>query len=169
MTRRLRPSKVSEAVSYSSPIEVTLETLWRKTCAEVYGGFQPSLTLKHKKQLNDFAKRCPEGEAGSIVEYLVRNWIAFAKTAETKAGLYRVPSEPSIDFLLRNIGIAVNMYLTTAGEHEAKKPDADEVQTPCGIQHQQPPVVSLEPVQLIAQDDKKPTSLSELDEIWNSD
>lgn len=129
--------------------------VWLRVRAEVFGGFQSQLTKKQYGQLRYIIDRSPPGKAPEIVEYVVRNWIEFVKDVETKAGAFGTPSEPSLDFLLKHIEIAANLWLST------QKPAVKEQ-----------PVVSHAPiVQSIAQDDddKPIESLEELLALINGD
>src|SRR5262245_21578217 len=86
-----------------------LEFVWKKTFAEVYGVGFVRLTTKHLGQLKLFMQHCPEGTAATVLEHVLRNWTEFVKDAQTKAGLFSLPSHPNIDFLLKHAWIAVHL------------------------------------------------------------
>lgn len=88
-----------------------LESTWKAIVAEVYGGFVPAFTTKQRGQMKHFLKACPPGKAVAVLEHCLRGWLGFAKTAETVAGVKGVPARPSVDFLLKHVGVAVNAYL----------------------------------------------------------
>lgn len=137
-----------------------LSYVWLETLAEVRGGFIAPLTAKAYGQFKHVITRTPKGKAGEVVQYVLRNWIEFVKEVEAKAGAKSTPSEPNLDFLLKHIEIAANLYIA------ANKP----------VKHEavQPAKSMPAPVQLISLDDpkpedKKPASLDELNALLDSD
>lgn len=136
-----------------------LERVWQKSVSETFDKYVAPLTLKQLGQLRNFAKKCPSGlEPSKILRHAVENWIGFVKAVEVEAGIKKTPAEPSIDFLLKHAGIAVNLALDSKSSPTAKQ-EAPAMEKPHG-----------KPVQLISQPgDEKPKTLDELMAILNAD
>lgn len=90
--------------------------------------FLTRLTGKQLGQLGQFAKKCPSGMAGRVLDYCVRNWAEFTATAQNLEGAFKPPMLPTVDFLLRFARSAVQCYRDSAGvttvEAAKKKPSA---------------------------------------------
>jgi len=67
-------------------------------------------------QLKQFAKLCPPGKAEVVLEHVLRHWLIFIESAEANAGVYKPPATPDVGFLLKQAGIALDLWQ----KHEGK-------------------------------------------------
>lgn len=88
--------------------------------AEYPDFFLPSPTQKQLGQFNLFAKRCPPGKAGRIIDHCVRDWDGFLSKAINEEGAIKPPDVPNIKTLLLFVQSAVNLYLEHAAEASEK-------------------------------------------------
>ncbi len=90
----------------------SLEPVWRDAYALAFACFVPSLTVKERAQLKHFAKQCP-GNAPpvAVLRFVVAHWAVFVGAAAADAGAYSLPGKPSVGFLAKHLGVAVNLWL----------------------------------------------------------
>jgi hypothetical protein len=129
-----------------------LEFIWKKRVAEITKAPVVFKKLDFHK-LTQFIKQCPPGRAGAILTVVLDDWIMFVKKCESLAGEKNTPLIPRVDFLLRNVQVAV--ILATPKEHPPMK-------------HEAPiSVPSAEPVQVTSQPpEPKPEIVTSLKDIW---
>ena len=89
-----------------------LEELWRSRVAETYGGFVPNWTAKERGQMSNFRKICPPGAAPAVLEACLNDWALFATMAKANAGAWDLPARPTVGFLFKFVGVAVNLWLS---------------------------------------------------------
>ncbi|MEJ6846772.1 hypothetical protein V3589_11205 [Sinorhizobium fredii] len=97
-----------------------LVALWKTEVAAETAAFVPTPTCKQVHQLKQIAQKCPKGRAKEVLTYAVRHWIEFVKTVETEAGVTKTPAGPQIGFLLKHVGVAINLALESAAASEQK-------------------------------------------------
>lgn len=81
-------------------------------------GRHVSLTLANRRQLQQFADRCPEGTAIAVMTEAVSVWGRFTSTAKSEAGAFNVPEMPQVEFLLKFADVAVNRWQRNREEEE---------------------------------------------------
>lgn len=115
----------------------SLAAAWRAAVIEHYDCYVAPLTHLQMGQLKHFRNACPPGAgtAELVISCVVGSWGDFAAIAATDVDLASEPPRPSIGFLLKCVGTAVNFWL-----HEQKKADDEAAKA------KKPPV----PVQSIA-------------------
>ena len=132
---------------------------WVKLVSEETGDYVPPLSAKQCGQLKLFKGNCPEGQAEAILRHVIRHWTEFIKKVEAEFGVKALPAKPNIDFLLKYVGPAVNLFLAQ------QKPQAEQEAESEGKSF-------AKPVQLIANpktEDQKPQSFEELMAIIGKD
>lgn len=82
--------------------------------------FLGSFSIKQHGQFGMLLKKCPEGKAGEVLDYCVRNWSSFVERAVEDQGAIKPPNLPDISTLLRFVQSAVNSYLEGTKEQAAK-------------------------------------------------
>jgi hypothetical protein len=87
-----------------------LEEIWQSGVAESYGGFVPSWTSKERGQMGHFRKVCPPDAAVPVLEACLGDWALFAAMAKSDAGAWNLPSRPTVGFLVKYAGVAVNLW-----------------------------------------------------------
>jgi hypothetical protein len=102
-------TKSMQKLHGTGPVE-NLITVWKVMLPGYIGEF----TLKQKGMLGKFNKQCPSGKAELVLKAVLKDWVGFAKTVETDAGLFKVPVKPKIEFLLQHASAAVSFAKTTA-------------------------------------------------------
>lgn len=103
-----------------------LQHTWRTVVSEVYGSYVPPFTMKQVGQLKHFLKACPEGKATAVMETAVRDWAGFVGHVKSQAGINQVPAAPSVDFLVKHVGHAVDFSTPKQAQPEAVKPKATQ-------------------------------------------
>lgn len=88
--------------------ESSIEDTWKSEVGARYDR-HVSLTVAHRKQLKQFAERCPHGSAREVLIEAVASWSTFTFRAKTEAGAFNVPEVPQVEFLLRFTDVAVSM------------------------------------------------------------
>lgn len=117
------PSKPAAAKPKGKVTTHDLDKAWRESVSQAISGYVPPLTQKQIGMLKHFANACPPGTAEAVLRHVVDNWMDFAVKVQVAAGFKTVPTAPSIDFLLKHVGVGVNLYLeihTTQPQQEAK-------------------------------------------------
>jgi hypothetical protein len=89
----------------------SLEVRWKSLVAEVTGDFVPTFSAKQRGQIKTFAGKCPAGAGVQVLEHTLRHWVPFTSAAEDEAGAYKTPLKPDVGFLLRYVGVAINLWL----------------------------------------------------------
>lgn len=92
-----------------------LKPVWLQAMDAAYSGEWHDLSAREKKGLREIAERC----AGNglryyeqeVVRYVIKNWSQFIARAKSAEGAYSIPDKPTVDFLLKFIRVAVNLYL----------------------------------------------------------
>ena len=107
-----------------------LEELWRSRVAETYGGFVPNWTAKERGQMSNFRKICPPGAAPAVLEACLNDWALFATMAKANAGAWDLPARPTVSFLLKFVGVAVNLWLSKTKPKAQPKPKASPPPNP---------------------------------------
>ena len=107
-----------------------LEKVWQEIVAEVYGDFVPSWTAKERGQMRRFREACPPCAAAPVLEACVRNWPVFGAMAKSDAGAWDLPARPTVGFILKFVGVAVNFWQTKTKPKipPSPKPDAPKPQ-----------------------------------------
>jgi len=111
--------------------------------------FMPSLTHKQLGQLKLFAQSCPQGTAGKVLDWCVRNWSIFTSQAEAKQGAFKSPERPTVGYLLQYLQTAVNAH-----KDSTQAPQVTKVKVPAPIPHPTPPVIVDAPKPSLDPDDK---------------
>lgn len=108
-----------------------VHVVWTKAFSEVTGwGFVPKLTIKHQKMLKTAANNLPEGKAGEVVYFAVKNWELFSNFAAKCTGLYSVPEAPTVEFFAKHAVIAANMWLANENGKSAAASPSPAVELP---------------------------------------
>ena len=125
----------------SAPDSPSLEWVWRQACLDAYGGFVAPVTIKERAQLKHFVKSCPEGGGVAVLRHVVAEWATFVHFAQAEAGAYSLPGKPSVGFVVKYLGAAVNLWLEAGKAAAAIAPAA----TPTTAQAAPPPVPAAAP------------------------
>ena len=94
-----------------------LKPVWEKAMSEAFPGEWHELSAWVKKQLNDFVLLCTAGylvnHAEMLLAHTIKNWQRFTMNAKKDYGAFgSIPSRPTMAFLLKYPGAAVNLYLS---------------------------------------------------------
>jgi hypothetical protein len=73
--------------------------------------FVAPFTMQEKGQVVRLAKVWGN-DSGPVLEYVLSNWIRFAKTVKSQTGLKSFPETPSIGFLVKYSGEAKSFWVT---------------------------------------------------------
>ena len=138
----------ASALLHNPDKKVTLEIHWKQRMKPYLAGTFIELSVKEKGQLHKFAKQCPNGSARKVIDFALKNWVAFAKEVQGMAGLSydaagkmvgvkEIPTTPAPWFLLLYRQQAVTLWLkSTAKKQEA--PLAACVPSPVQLNSQPP-------------------------------
>ena len=107
-----------------------LEQIWKSRITESYGGFVPNWTSKERGQIGQFRKVCPPGAAVPVLEACLGDWTVFSAMAKSNAGAWNLPSRPTVAFLVRYAGVAVNLWQAKTKPKVPPKPKPNPQQTP---------------------------------------
>jgi hypothetical protein len=110
----LQPNKKQD----SSPAD--LAAYLKAHIIKEYGDYVPPFTKKEFGQLKDFIKACPPGQALSMLECCLCNWMYFTVYAKGEYAAFGIPTRPTLDFLMKWRAAAINFALKEA--KEAAKP-----------------------------------------------
>ncbi len=93
-----------------------LKSVWEKGMNRAFPGEWHELTPWVKKQLNEFGSRCGSGyllpHAECLLGHTIKNWLRFTEKAKQHYGwIGDEPKRPTMKFLLKYLGAAVNLYL----------------------------------------------------------
>jgi len=106
---------LAQATSKPHPAESVhmgkLQEAWVDAVSAATDAYVAPLTSKQKGQLKHFVAACPPGTAEKVLRYAVDQWLNFATKVQVEAGWKTVAMSPSLDFLLKHAGIAVNLWL----------------------------------------------------------
>jgi len=96
---------------------------WKEALSEATGQFVPNLTKEEIGKLVNLSKKCPSGKTVDVIRFAVKNWSFFAGKAKVDAGLYTIPTAPSIGFLLTHADAAISLAFPVKPQkkHEAPK------------------------------------------------
>jgi hypothetical protein len=93
-------------------VSSSLGAHWKAKMALESGAFQHPLTAKEAGQLKQLSKYLGSVETTkATIDYVIDHWATFAHLAGNAAGLFTVPSEPHIGFLLKHHAVAVNLQV----------------------------------------------------------
>ncbi len=111
----------------SGPVTVsTLIDVWQEAHSQCYPGtFGGAFTLKQKGQLAYMLKIIPKDRTVAVIDWTVRNWLAFIEVVKIEKGYKTVPAKPTLSFLQSNLAIAINHATHDASDTqpaEAVKP-----------------------------------------------
>jgi hypothetical protein len=93
-----------------------LKSVWEKATREAFPGEWHELSASGKKQLHDLLQRCSGGylhnHAEQLLAHTIKNWRRFTENARDRDGAFgSIPTRPTMPFLLKYLGAAVNLYL----------------------------------------------------------
>jgi hypothetical protein len=93
--------------------EASLGKLWKQLHVEFYHGkaFVPAFTNKQLAQLKQFAEKCKPHDPKMVMTQCLQYWVEYCTTCETAEGIDYSPDKPSIGWLLKYAGVAVNFAL----------------------------------------------------------
>lgn len=113
-----RSKKVTEVEHLYRPKRdlQSIDKTWIKVLHEETGWFVPPLPFKDVAALKTAIRQMPEGQAHQIVEFAIKNWPDFVKTANELTGGSIAPAMPHVGFFVRNAFIAANMFLVANDE-----------------------------------------------------
>lgn len=85
--------------------------------SEAFPGEFHELTPWVKKKLGDFELRCAANYllayAEDLLAHTIKNWRGFTENAKDRDGAFgNIPNRPTMTFLLKYFGAAVNLYLS---------------------------------------------------------
>lgn len=148
----LAGAKLKKDVLHKPDSVFGLHHAWMTARNAEYGKkYHPPMTGKDKGLYKQLITKFGGEKAQKIVSRIIPRWIEFTKDVEQKAGIKTTPSEPVLPFLVKHVGIAIDMV------YAKKSPTNPSVLTPTPA----PSTVSPS-VQLIAPDEDKPMTKEEL-------
>jgi hypothetical protein len=103
-----------------------LEQIWQEIVADTYGGFVPNWTNKERRQMRHFRDACPPGAAAPVLETCLRDWALFGVMAKSNAGAWDLPTRPTVAFLLKFVGVAVNFWQAKTKPKVPAAPNPDQ-------------------------------------------
>lgn len=96
-----------------------LEQVWKQTYGEVYKTFVPAFTVKQRSQLKYLLGALPGGLGGPLLEHSIRYWSQVTGRAEKGAGAWNLPDRPNLDFLVKYLASAIEVF--EQAKHDAEK------------------------------------------------
>jgi hypothetical protein len=148
----------SAATSPCSPSD--LAELWRVEIQAHCPHYVPPVTSQELAQFKKIIAACPPGFAPTVVTVCIKDWWMFCKSAKASSGAYSLPDLPTVSFLQRWVGSAVNFaqsYEVETSTYTPKSPPPE----PAAMKPKAPPKAST--------DDEKPANKEELFAILNGD
>lgn len=94
-----------------------LSLLFRERWAQNTGKFAPSLSGADVGYLKKFVKECGADRAYEQLDLILSNWISFVGDVKKATGYKTGPNDPSLGYIAKNIGIAIN-FTTVAAKTE---------------------------------------------------
>jgi hypothetical protein len=108
--------------------KVDLSAVWQEAYHTAFKCFVPGLTLKERGQLKHFANACPAGSAAAVLRYAIGEWTLMAHTAAADNGAFSLPTKPNVGFLLKHVGVAVNLWIASSKPKAVFVPTVQPVQ-----------------------------------------
>ena len=180
---KAQPSAAGSNMLHKPVVSAGLEKTWMTLYAEAYSKPADAFTINNKKQLKQFREKCwgfievptlgvdePDKVHARLTDQLARNilrevllnWMGFAMKGKSAAGLYKVPTLPSLGFLLKYAHVAFGIV---------KK--ASEPQKVYNAGPATQPATEPDPVQSIAPPEKPAKGKAAYDEfldfMWSKD
>jgi hypothetical protein len=100
------------------------EAIWHDVIGEVRQVYVPPFNGKERKLLKNFCLACPPNQSRQILDACLRHWSRIVSRAKETYDAFHVPTDPTLEFLLKFKTAAINVGLDVlANPQKYEKPN----------------------------------------------